>query len=137
MDTAMLSQRYQHGILVITIHDDPAHDERADLTRRLAELMRAHHPAPVVVVIADAACSASTATAVRRAHRRGRDRNELLSVVTHSAPVRRLLQAGETAARHRMVIHPRMDVALAATSQACSDQAGAASAEPLRLSQPT
>ncbi|MFC9271093.1 hypothetical protein ACFTXJ_25390 [Streptomyces zhihengii] len=133
MKTMMLSQSFGHGVLVITIHDEPAREERAETARRLADLMCAHRPAPVVVVMADAASTAATAEVVRQAHRRCGNPGVLLSVATHSAPVRRLLEAEETTVRHRMGVHPHFDTAFSSASRAHADLAGTArTADPSR-----
>ncbi|KQZ19986.1 MULTISPECIES: hypothetical protein [Streptomyces] len=108
----MLSHRREHDVLVLTVREDPGINGRAELATRIMDFTQAYQPSPVLVVINDGAASPATASAVLRAHRQCSDLNVLFSVATHDAPVRRLLEDNADSRGARLVVHPRVDVAL-------------------------
>ncbi|MFE9290226.1 hypothetical protein ACF1HU_23435 [Streptomyces olivaceus] len=113
----MLSHTLEHGVLVITVDRDPGVDGRAALTTHLTNLVDAHQPAPVVIVLADGAAGPAAVSAVLRAHQWCGRLDLLLSVVAHSAPVRRLLESNADSCGPRLVVHARVDTAI---STACT-----------------
>ncbi|MBZ6231725.1 hypothetical protein [Streptomyces olivaceus] len=113
----MLSHTLEQGVLVITVDRDPGVDGRAALTTHLTNLVDAHQPAPVVIVLADGAAGPAAVSAVLRAHQWCGRLDLLLSVVAHSAPVRRLLENNADSCGPRLVVHARVDTAI---STACT-----------------
>ncbi|GGQ17992.1 hypothetical protein ACFFKE_13850 [Streptomyces mutabilis] len=109
----MLSHTLEHGVLVITLDQDPGIDGRAALTTHITNLVDAHKPTPVVIVLTDRAGSHATVSAVLRAHQWCGRLGVLMSVVTHSAPVRRLLETNADTSGPRLVVHARADTAIA------------------------
>jgi hypothetical protein len=59
-------------------------------------------------------------TAVLRAHRLCGRLGTLMSVATHRAPARRLLEANAGIGSPRLVIHPRIDIAISAATIAAA-----------------
>lgn len=116
----MLSYRLEHEVLVITVEQDPGIGGRAGLASRITDLVDAHRPSPVVVVIDDRAAGSAAASAVLRAHRFCARLGILMSVVTHSAPLRRLLEADGSTRGHRLVVHARTDTAIAGSFAAAA-----------------
>lgn len=110
----MLSHTLERGVLVITVHDHPGDGGCAALAAEISNLVRAHKPLPVVIVLDEPATSAAAVNAVLRAHRMCRSLVVLMSVATHSAPARRLLEANADDRGPRLVIHARTDLAIAA-----------------------
>lgn len=108
----MLSHRVEHDVLLITVQEDPGVSGRAGLASQITDLVQAHHPSPVLVVIDNAAATPATASAVLRAHRQCGILKTLLSVATHDAPTRRLLEDNAGSGGPRLVVHPRVDVAI-------------------------
>ncbi|MFJ3088269.1 hypothetical protein [Streptomyces sp. NPDC086838] len=113
----MLSHAFNEGVLVCTVQEDPRIQRRAELANLILDLARVHQPAPVVVVIDDAAATPSTASAILRARSQCTELGVVLSVASHSAPLRRLLQDGEDPTLTRLVIHTRIDTAIDAATQ--------------------
>lgn len=107
----MLSHTLEREVLVITVDHDPGIDGRAALAAHLTDLVDAHQPAPVVVVLTDRAGGAAV-SAVLRAHQRCGRLGVLMSVVAHSAPVRRLLEDNADTSGPRLVVHARVDTAI-------------------------
>ncbi|MFC8225253.1 hypothetical protein [Streptomyces sp. NPDC057287] len=116
----MLSHRLERGVLVLTVQEDPGIGGRAELASEIVAFMRAHRPAPVLVVIDEPAATPATASAVLRAHRQCGTWGVLMSAATHSAPVRRLLEASADSGGARLVVHPRVDVAISAAFKAAA-----------------
>ncbi|MFC7894366.1 hypothetical protein [Streptomyces sp. NPDC057381] len=108
----MLSHTLEHGVLVITLDQDPGIDGRAALTTHITNLVDAHKPTPVVIVLTDRAGGPAAVSAVLRAHQWCGRLGVLMSVVTHSAPVRRLLDDNTDASGPRLVVHARVDTAI-------------------------
>ncbi|MFE0809624.1 hypothetical protein ACFW4M_19825 [Streptomyces sp. NPDC058794] len=108
----MLSHTLEHGVLVITLDQDPGIDGRAALTTHITNLVDAHKPTPVVILLTDRAGSPAAVSAVLRAHQWCGRLGVLMSVVTHSAPVRRLLDDNADASGPRLVVHARIDTAI-------------------------
>ncbi|MFH8755713.1 hypothetical protein [Streptomyces atroolivaceus] len=113
----MLSHRVDHGVLVLTVQEDPGIGGRAELTSGITAFVRAYQPAPVLVVIEEPAATPATASAVLRAHRHCDELGVLMSVATHSAPVRRLLEANACSGGTRLVVHPCIDTAVGSVYQ--------------------
>ncbi|MFF4243513.1 hypothetical protein ACFYY2_03455 [Streptomyces sp. NPDC001822] len=109
----MLSHRREHDVLVLTVHEDPGISGRAGLAGAIMDFVRAFQPAPVLVVIGDAAATPATASAVLRAHRRCGDLDVLFSAVSHDASVRRLLEDNADSGGRGLVVHSRVDAAIA------------------------
>ncbi|WP_256332937.1 hypothetical protein [Streptomyces sp. 2131.1] len=116
-EVAMLSHAFNEGVLVCTVQEDPRIQRRAELANLILDLARVHQPAPVVVVIDDAAATPATASAILRARSQCTELGVVLSVASHSAPLRRLLQDGEDPTLTRLVIHTRIDTAIDAATQ--------------------
>ncbi|WP_329042824.1 hypothetical protein OHT61_31275 [Streptomyces sp. NBC_00178] len=108
----MLSHRREHDVLVLTVHEDPGISGRAELADTIMDFVRAFQPAPVLLVIDDAAATPATASAVLRAHRLCADLDVLFSAATHNASVRRLLEDNAGSRGAALVVHPRVDVAI-------------------------
>ncbi|MCL7369570.1 hypothetical protein [Streptomyces ardesiacus] len=108
----MLSHTLEHGVLVITVDRDPGIDGRATLTTQITNLVDAHRPAPVVIVLTERATGPAAVSAVLRAHQWCGRLDVLMSVVTDSAPVRRLLEDNADSAGPRLVVHARADTAI-------------------------
>jgi hypothetical protein len=109
----LLSHALEHGVLVITVRCDPGVGGRAPLAAEISDLVHAHRPAPVVIVLDETAAGAAAVSAVLQAHRMCRHLGLLVSVATHSAPARRLLEAGAAPGGPRLVVHARVDTAIA------------------------
>ncbi|MEU1463191.1 hypothetical protein ABZ467_21350 [Streptomyces sp. NPDC005727] len=108
-----MSHSLVRGVLVITLHDDPGVGGRAALLDQISALVEGHRPVALVVVL-DGDAGAETAVAVvLRSHRLCSRLGLVMSVATHSAPLRRLLEAGADTAGTRLVIHARADTAIA------------------------
>ncbi|MET7685714.1 hypothetical protein [Streptomyces sp. NPDC005423] len=108
----MLTHSIERGVLVLRLQGDPGPPDVDALSEHISGLVHAHDPAPVVIVLgADA--PPSSVEAVLRAHRRCAPLGVLLSVATHSAPVRRALEAQAGADGPPLVIHARVDTAIA------------------------
>ncbi|UYQ60231.1 hypothetical protein [Streptomyces peucetius] len=116
----MLSHALDRGVLVVTVHQDPGISRRAELATRISSLVHAHKPAPVVIVLEDHAATNAAVSAVLRAHRLCSHLDTLMSVATHSAPARRLLEANADAGSHRLVVHSRIDIAISAANTAAA-----------------
>ncbi|NEB11220.1 hypothetical protein G3I32_20665 [Streptomyces coelicoflavus] len=108
----MLSHTLEHGVLVITVDQDPGVDGRAALTTHITNLVDAHRPAPVVIVLTERAAGHAAVSAVLRAHQWCGRLDVLMSVVTHSAPARRLLENNADTSGPRLVVHARIDTAI-------------------------
>ncbi|MFC9945655.1 hypothetical protein [Streptomyces pratensis] len=116
----MLSHRLDRGVLVLTVHEDPGIDGRAELAAGMTSYMRDYQPARVLVIIDDPAATPATASAVLRAHRQCDELGVLMSAATRSAPVRRLLEANAASGGARLVVHPHIDVAMSAAYEAAA-----------------
>jgi hypothetical protein len=116
----MLSYRLEHEVLVITVEEDPGIGGRAALASRITDLVDAHRPSPVVVVIGERAAGSAAVSAVLRAHQFCGRLGVLMSVVTHSAPLRRLLAADADSRGLRLVVHARMDTAISSSFAAAA-----------------
>ncbi|MEU7721420.1 hypothetical protein [Streptomyces tibetensis] len=110
----MLSHSLDHGVLVITVHEDPGVGGRATLLTRISDLVRACRPAPVVIVLDEPAARSAVVSVVLRVHQLCSLLGTLMSVAAHSAPVRRALEADADAGGTRLVVHARADTAVAA-----------------------
>ncbi|MGW3818786.1 hypothetical protein [Streptomyces sp. NPDC005046] len=108
----MLSRSLDHGVLVITVHEDPGAGNRNELAAQIRDLVHAHQPAPVVVVLGEAAATRAVVSALVDAYHECRHLDVLTSVATHSALARRLFEAAAVAGGSRLVVHSRIDVAV-------------------------
>ncbi|WP_431987622.1 hypothetical protein [Streptomyces parvulus] len=108
----MLSHTLEHGVLVITVDRDPGIDGRAALTTHITNLVDVHQPTPVVIVLTEGADGHAAVSAVLRAHQWCGRLGVLMSAVTHSAPVRRLLENNADTTGTRLVVHARVDTAI-------------------------
>ncbi|GAA4798599.1 hypothetical protein [Streptomyces ziwulingensis] len=108
----MLSYCLKHEVLVITVDQDPGIDGRAELANRIADVVDAHRTSPVVVELTDEAAGGAAVSAVLRAHQLCSRLGILMSVVTHSAPVRRMLENNADTRGARLVVHARTDTAI-------------------------
>ncbi|MFF7969713.1 hypothetical protein [Streptomyces sp. NPDC007905] len=109
----MMSHSLNQGVLVITVHDDPGIGGRAALLAHISGLVRGHKPASLVIVLDEPAAGDAAVSVVLRTHRLCGRFGLVMSVATHSAPVRRLLEAGADTGGIRLVIHARADTAIA------------------------
>ncbi|MFF5255938.1 hypothetical protein ACFY4K_28365 [Streptomyces leeuwenhoekii] len=116
----MLSHALERGVLVITVPSDPGIDGRALLLEKIDDLVRAHRPAPVVIVLDEPAAQGAAVSVVLRAHRLCGRLGVPLSVATQSAPARRLLEAGADTGGTRLVVHARADTAVTAAAFAAA-----------------
>ncbi|WP_320781840.1 hypothetical protein [Streptomyces sp. CRN 30] len=116
----MLSYRLDHAVLVITVERDPGIGGRADLANRITDLVDAHRPRPVVVVLSDEAAGGAAVSAVLRAHQFCARLGILMSVVTHSAPLRRMLENNADTRGLRLVVHARTDTAVTSSFAAAA-----------------
>jgi hypothetical protein len=108
----MLSHTLEQHVLVIRVDSDPGPEGRADLVREIDGLVRAYHPAPVVIVLEEQASTGAALSAVLLVHRTCAALGVLLSVVASSAPARRVLEANAESAGTRLIIHARTDTAV-------------------------
>ncbi|MEU9360422.1 hypothetical protein AB0D35_20190 [Streptomyces sp. NPDC048301] len=111
----MLSHRFERGVLVLTVREDPGIGGRAELSSEIVAFLQAHRPSPVLVVIEEAAATPATASAVLRAHRQCGAWGVLMSVATASSAVRRLLEASADVGGARLAVHQSLDSAFNAT----------------------
>ncbi|MFF8012564.1 hypothetical protein [Streptomyces sp. NPDC007929] len=117
----MLSHSLDRGVLVITVHEDPGVDGRATLVARISGLVQAYRPAPVVIVLDEPAARGPVVSTVLRVHRVCGPLGTLLSVATHSAPIRRALDEADTGTGGtRLVVHARVDTAVSAAFAAAA-----------------
>jgi hypothetical protein len=116
----MLSHVLERGVLVVTVHQDPGVTRRTELATRICSLMQAYRPAPVVIILADVAATSASVSAVLRSHRLCGRLGTLMSVATHSAPARRLLEANADSGSPRLVIHSRIDIAISTATTAAA-----------------
>ncbi|MFE9701426.1 hypothetical protein [Streptomyces sp. NPDC006270] len=87
---------------------------------RISSIVHALNPAPVVIVLDDEAATSASVSGVLRAHRLCCDLGTLMSVATHSAPARRLLEANADTSRPHLVIHARITIAISAACAAAT-----------------
>jgi hypothetical protein len=113
-EAVLLSSSLDHGVLVLTVHQDPGADGRDLLLATISDLVRAHRPAPVVIVLDEPATVGAAVGVVLRVHRLCNSLRVLMSVATGSAPTRRLLEANADTSGTRLVIHARTDTAISA-----------------------
>lgn len=116
----LLSHSLAHGVLVVTVHEDPGVDGRATLVAKISDLVQAYRPAPVVIVLDEPATRGAVVSAVLRVHRLCGGLGTLMSVATHSAPTRRALEADAGAGGTRLVVHARVDTAVSAAYAAAA-----------------
>ncbi|MEU0118645.1 hypothetical protein ABZ137_34425 [Streptomyces bobili] len=109
-----LSHTVENGVLAVTVHDEPGIAGRATLAADIAALVYVYRPASVVIILDESAAGDSTVSAVLRAQRTCRRLDVLMSVATHSAPARRMLEAKAASSGTRLVVHARIDTAIAA-----------------------
>ncbi|MER6281120.1 hypothetical protein ABT272_42500 [Streptomyces sp900105245] len=113
----MVSHALEQGVLVVTVHDDPGSDGRAVLLTRISDLVKGHAPTSLVLVL-DGPAADSAVGVVLRVHRLCSRLGLVMSVATHSAPVRRLLEADADAGGTRLVVLARADTAIRLTAAA-------------------
>ncbi|GHE61706.1 hypothetical protein GCM10014715_13990 [Streptomyces spiralis] len=111
----MLSYGVEQGVLVITVDGDPGRDDRPVLAQAISDLVRAHRPTPVVIVLDEPAPGDAAVGVALQAHRLCGPLGVLVSVATHSAAARRILEAEADTDCTRLVVHARVDTAIAAT----------------------
>ncbi|MEV6612602.1 hypothetical protein AB0N31_01640 [Streptomyces sp. NPDC051051] len=112
--TVMMSHALDLDVLVITVHADPGADGREGLLAQVSALVEGHMPVFVVMVLDESAATDATVGVVLRVHRLCSRLGLLMSVATHSAPARRLLdEASADNSGIRLIIHARADVAVA------------------------
>lgn len=108
----MVSHAFEEGVLVVTLHSATDVGRRSALSQEISDLVHAYRPSPVVVVLEEPATGGVTVSAVLKAHRMCNDLGVLMSVATHSAPARRLLEANADTVGTRLVVHARTDTAI-------------------------
>lgn len=116
----LLSHLLDHGVLVITVHEDPGVGGRATLLAKISDLVQAYRPAPVVIILDESAARGAVVSVVLRVHRLCRGLGTLMSVATHCAPARRALEAGADMGGTRLVVHARVDTAVSAAFAAAA-----------------
>ncbi|MFE9020987.1 hypothetical protein ACFYNL_20810 [Streptomyces sp. NPDC007808] len=116
----MLSHSLDHGVLVITVHQNPGTGGRATLLTKISDLVHAYRPAPVVVVLDEPAPDGAAIGVALRVHRLCSHLGVLMSVATSSAPARRALEANADTSGTRLVIHARTDTAVSAAFTAAA-----------------
>ncbi|MEU9671155.1 hypothetical protein AB0J81_29310 [Streptomyces bobili] len=110
----MMSHVLDQDVLVITVHDDPGIGGRAALLAEISDLIEVLLPSSVVIVLDEAATTEATVGVILRAHRLCDRLGLVMSVATHSAPARRLLdEANAETGGIRLIIHARADIAIA------------------------
>ncbi|MET8454655.1 hypothetical protein [Streptomyces sp. NPDC005209] len=109
----MIRHSVEHGVLVITVHDDPGIGGRATLLTQISDLVLGHQPASLVIILNEPAATDAAVNVVLRAHRLCNRLGLVMSVTTHSAPVRRSLEANADTNGTRLVIYARADTAIA------------------------
>ncbi|WP_435278877.1 hypothetical protein [Streptomyces sp. 1222.5] len=116
----MVSHALDQGVLVVTVHDDPGSDGRAVLLARISDLVKGRAPTSLVLVLDGPAAADSAVGVVLRVHRLCNRLGLVMSVATHSAPVRRLLEADADTdiGGTRLVVLARADTALQLTAAA-------------------
>ncbi|MEU8951040.1 hypothetical protein [Streptomyces sp. NPDC048489] len=107
----MLTHSLERGVLVLKLDDNPSAGDRDSLARYICDLINAHSPAPVVIIIGRAA-SQLVVAAVIEAHRMSSKLKVLVGVATSNASIRRALEAANDFFRPRIVVHARTDVAM-------------------------
>ncbi|MFF3886158.1 hypothetical protein [Streptomyces sp. NPDC001914] len=113
----MITHSLEHGVLVLTLDAGSGSRAQDDLPRRISDLVHAHDPRAVVIILGDDAHVAET-SAVLSAHLLCGDLGVLMSVATHSASIRRRLQIQPDIAVTRLVVHARTDTAIAIAASA-------------------
>jgi hypothetical protein len=108
----MLSHTLDQHVLVIRVDSDPGTDGRAELVTEIDGLVRAYRPAPVVIILEDQAATGAALSAVLLVHRTCIALGVLLSVVTSSAPARRVLEANADSVGSHLIIHARAATAV-------------------------
>lgn len=114
----VLSHVLEQGVLVISVHGEIRVDGGATLLAKISDLIHAYKPTPVVIVLDDSAAGTKVISVVVRAHRMCGSIGVLMSVASHSAPVRRRLEASVETDTTHLVIHARADIAI--SSAACA-----------------
>ncbi|WP_330350815.1 hypothetical protein [Streptomyces sp. NBC_00582] len=110
----LLSHSVQGGVLVITVYEDPGADARAALQARIGDLVQAHRPSTLVMILDEPAAARPVIGVVLRVHRLCARLGILMSVATHSAPARHLLETwADGLDGTRLVVHARIDTAIA------------------------
>ncbi|MFE9696438.1 hypothetical protein [Streptomyces sp. NPDC006270] len=87
---------------------------------QISSLMPTRNPALVVIVPDDGAAAGASVSAVLRAHRPRCGLGTLMSVATHRAPARHLLEANADTSRPHLVIHARITIAISAACAAAT-----------------
>lgn len=113
----MLTHAVENGVLVLTVQESPGPPEPKGLANLLSDFIHVHAPAPAVIVLPAEASTASV-SAVARAHEMCHDLDVLISVVTPSAPARRVLRSRTAGHRAGLVVHAQTDTAIAAATAA-------------------
>ncbi|MCV2457773.1 hypothetical protein OEB94_00445 [Streptomyces sp. ICN988] len=116
----MLSHVLEQGVLVIKVYGGTRIDGRATLFAKIGDLIHAYKPTPVVIVLDDSAVGRMMLSVVVRAHRMCTSLGVLMSVASHSAPLRRQLEASVGTDTKQLVIHARADVAISAAAFAAA-----------------
>ncbi|MGW2827063.1 hypothetical protein ACWC24_39720 [Streptomyces sp. NPDC001443] len=109
----MARHSVQQGVLVLTVDDDPGISGRTALLEQISDLVLGLRPASLVVVLRAPAATDAVVGVVLRAHRLCNRLGLVMSVTTHSAPVRRSLEANADTDGTRLVVYARADTAIA------------------------
>ncbi|MFE5717589.1 hypothetical protein [Streptomyces erythrochromogenes] len=83
------------SMLVITVHEPVATEERAALVREIDLLVDEHQPAGLVIALETAAATAATVPVVLRMHRHCAESGLPLAVATPPAAVHYLIRANQ------------------------------------------
>lgn len=108
----MLSHAFEDGVLVVTLHSTGGTGRRGGLSQEIGDLVHAYRPGVVVIVLDEPADGSAIVDAVLEAHRLCDRLGIMMSVATHSAPLRRLLEANADTGGTRLVVHARTDTAI-------------------------
>jgi hypothetical protein len=119
-EVVLLSHTIERGVLMITPNAATDTGERTALAAHISDLVHTYQPFPVVIVLEGPATGSATVDAVVEAHRACAHLGVLVSVASHSAPARRRLEAAAEPEGTPLVVHARVDTAVAAAYAAAA-----------------
>ncbi|MGW7265204.1 hypothetical protein [Streptomyces sp. NPDC054842] len=119
-EVVLLSHTIERGVLLITPGAATDTEEKAALAAHISDLVHTYQPFPVVIVLEGPAAAGATVDAVVEAHQACAHLGVLVSVTADNAPARRRLEAGADPEGARLVVHARVDTAVAAAYAAAA-----------------
>ncbi|MFD6888023.1 hypothetical protein [Streptomyces sp. NPDC059957] len=96
------------NILIITVHEPVASEERAALAQAIDLLIEEHHPAALVITLDPDAGTPAAVSVILRTHRHCAEHNIPMAAVTPHPATRYLIRSNETA----LPVHSHTDHAL-------------------------